>query len=123
MAKLRLVAAFLLALPLAIFGAKYFGEFIPMQEDDSSGFDLLMDMRAGGLMLWIALSHLAVAGLLVLPRTRFAGALLQLPLSLGIVAFHGSMMPAGIGPGVIPLVLNLVVLAEPERLRDLVDAD
>ena len=63
-------------------------------------------------MTWIALSHVAVGLMLLLPSTRFTGGLLQLPISLGIVAFHAEMHPAGLGPGVVMLVLNLVVLLD-----------
>ncbi len=120
MTRTRTIAAVLLALPLLVFGANDFLHFFQLPPGDgSAGADLLAAMRAGGLMSLVALSHVLVALLLLGPRTRFAGALLQLPMSLGIVAFHATMLPAGLGPGAVLLVLNLVALADGRRWRAL----
>ena len=99
----RLIAAVLLALPLVAFGSNYFLHFMPMPpEDDSAGTALLQAMREDGLMSAIAFSHVVAGVLLLIPRTRFLGALLQLPMTLGILAFHITLLPAGnpmaIGP-------------------------
>lgn len=120
MAKLRLVCAVLLAVPLIVFGGNYFVQAFELPEGDGSSGDLLLQsMRDGGLMTWIALSHVVVGVMLLLPPLRYAGALLQLPISLGMVAFHATMLPAGIGPAAVMLVLNVVVLADPKRLANL----
>ena len=120
MNKLRIGAAWLLALPLLVFGANNFLGFFPLPEGDgSAGDQLLQSMHSGGLMTWIALSHVVIGVLLIVPRTRFAGAVLQLPLSLGILAFHGTMLPAGLGPAIFMLVLNLVLVADAKRVRSL----
>ena len=116
----RGISAILLSIPLLVFGSNYFIDFLPSPAPiDSIGFDLLQMMRDGGLMTYIALSHVVVAVLLLIPRTRFAGALLQLPISLGIVSFHISMEPAGLIFGLVLLVLNLLVLYDPEKIRNL----
>jgi len=120
MSKARLVCAILLALPLIVFGAEYFGQFMKMApKGEQAGIDLLEAMRDGGLMAPVAISHILVGVLLLLPRTRFAAALLQLPISIGMVAFHVTMMPAGIAPAAVILLLNLVVLADSRRFRAL----
>jgi putative oxidoreductase len=112
MKKIRLVSALLLAVPLLLFGLNWFLQFfdVPIQ-GDSEGVRWLAMTREGGLMTWISLSHVAIGAMLLVPRTRFLGALMQLPISLGIVAFHATMLPEGLGPGVVLLVLNLGVLA------------
>ena len=56
-----------------------------------------------------------------MPRTRFLGALLQLPISIGIVAFHVTLSPAGLAAEALLLLFNLGALADPSRLRSLVD--
>lgn len=120
MSKVRLISAILLALPLFVFGGNDFVGLFELPEGDGSAGDRLLEaMRDGGLMSYVALSHVLVAVLLVVPRLRFAGALLQLPISLGIVAFHATMLPAGLGPGIVMLVLNGLVLADPVRMRAL----
>jgi hypothetical protein len=115
MRNLRFAAAILLALPLLVLGADYFLQFLklPPPEGAPEGIALLEAMRAGGLMAYIAASHIAVALLLALPRTRFLGGILQLPMSLGIVAFHYTMLREGLPIGLVVLGLNMIVLAHP----------
>lgn len=120
MRKARKIAAVLLALILIVFGANFFLELfeLPPPRDEHPGDQLLLAMRNGGLMAWVSLSHVLVGALLLLPRARFLGALLQAPISLGILAFHASMQPEGLGPAVVMLALNGLVLWEPARWRE-----
>ena len=122
MNKARLVCAIVLALPLIGFGASYFipgFEPPPPPDPDASGVKLIEAMRAGGLMAPIAASHILIGVLLLIPRTRFAGGLLQVPMSLGILAFHATMLPAGTPIAIVMLALNSVVIADGARLRAL----
>lgn len=114
----RTGAAIVLSLPLAIFGSNYFLNLfsIPM-DDGSTGTALLDAMRRGGLMSYVAGSHVVTGILLLVRPTRFAGALLQLPITIGMVCFHLSMQPAGLPPAAVMLVLNLVAVADIQRLR------
>lgn len=117
MTGLRDISSILLALPLLIFGANYFLRLFALPDGDGSAGDkLLRAMRDGGLMPFIAFSHVVVAVLLLNPRTRFPGAILQLPMSVGIVSFHISMQRAGLPVGLLLLVLNLAALADLSRL-------
>ena len=123
MTKLRLIAAVLLALPLIGFGGGYLAGAVPPLEDGTqAGIDLLVAMREGGLMTWVSISHVVVGVLLLVPRTRFASALLQLPISLGMVALHATMLPEGLAPAAVILVLNLAVLADADKLGELLSA-
>ena len=107
----------LLAIPLIVFGGNYFVHLFELPPGgDTDGEKLLQSMRDGGLMHAIAASHVLIGLMLLLPRTRFAGALLQLPMSLGILAFHFTMLPAGLGPAVVMLILNVGILADGSRL-------
>jgi hypothetical protein len=122
MSKLRTGAALLLALSFIIFGANYFLEFFPVPAGDGSAGDrLLQAMREGGLMKYIAFSHVVAGILIVFARTRFLGALLQLPMVIGIMSFHMSMLPAGVGFAAILLLLNVIVLADPMKWRRLLE--
>jgi putative oxidoreductase len=114
----RTIAAVLLALPFLIFGLNYFLHFFAIPEGGGSAGDrLLQAIREGGLMKYIAFSHIVAAILMLYPRTRFLGALLQLPMVIGIMSFHLSMLPAGVGFAAILLLLNLIVLADPMKWR------
>ena len=109
----RLGAALLLAVALIVFGGNDFLHVFELPEaGDSAGERLLQSMRDGGLMTWIAASHVAVGVCLLVGRLRVFGALLQLPISLGILAFHATMLPEGLGPAVVMVVLNVLVLAD-----------
>ncbi len=122
MRKARLICAILLALPLLVFGASCFvpGFEPPAPPDpDASGVKLIEAMRAGGLMAPIAASHVLIGLLLLVPRTRFAGAVLQLPMSVGILAFHVTMLPAGNALAIVMLAINCFVIADRTRLRAL----
>ena len=68
----------------------------------------------------ITFSHVVAGVFLLIPRTRFLAALLQLPMTIGILAFHLTMWREGAPATVVLLLLNLLVLAEPPRLRTLV---
>jgi putative oxidoreductase len=115
---LSTIAALLLALTFIVFGLNYFLKFFPMPEGgDSPGERLLQAMREGGLMRYIAFSHVVAGVLILIPRTRFLGALLQLPMVIGITSFHLSMLPAGVGFAAILLLLNLLVLIDPAKWR------
>ncbi len=120
MSKARIACALLLALPLIVFGGNYFvGAFELPEGDGQSGDQLLAAMRVGGLMTWVAVSHVLIGILLIAPRTRFVAALLQLPVTLGMVAFHATMLPAGVALAGFLLILNLIVVLDPQRLRSL----
>jgi len=122
--RIRVVAAVLFALPLIVFGANDFIHVFTLPPGDGSdGAQLLQAMRDGGLMTAIAASHVLVGALLLIPRTRFAAALAQISITLGIVAFHATMLPAGLGFALAMLTLNVLVLTDPCRLRSLVARD
>jgi hypothetical protein len=117
---LRLVSALLLALPLLLFGSNHFLHLFTVPPGDGGPGDrLLQSMREGGLVTPIGLAHVGVGAMLLLPRTRFLAALLQLPLTLGILSFHATMLPAGVPFAVLMLLLNLGALADGPRLRSL----
>lgn len=76
-------------------------------------------IRDGGLMDWLAVGHLMLGILLLVPRTRFAAGVMQLPITIGIVAFNVTMFPRGIALGIGMLVLNLGVVLKPRDIRRL----
>lgn len=122
MKKLQLITAILLAIPMIVFGSNYFLHVFPLPAGDPTpGAQLLEAMRAGGLMSLVAFSHVVAGVLLVVPRTRFLGALLQLPMTLGITSFHLTMEKGGLVMAAVLLLLNLGALADLARLRSLVE--
>ena len=117
MKMIRLISAILLALPLIVFGSNYFFNFFSFtQETTSAGATLLEMMRDGGLMNPIAFSHVVIGVLLLMPKTRTFGGLLQLPLSIGMVSFHATMQPEGLAIALVMLLLNIAVIWDPKRI-------
>ena len=121
MKKIPMICAVLLGIPMFVFGSNYFLHFFALPPDPSPGGQFLQAMRDGGLMSLVAFSHVVAGVLLFVPRTRFLGALLQLPMTLGITSFHLTMLHAGIPMAAVLLLLNLGALYEPPRLRALID--
>jgi hypothetical protein len=77
-------------------------------------------IREGGLMNWLAVGHLALGIMLLIPRTRFAAGVMQLPITIGIVAFNVTMFPRGIPLALGMLAVNLGVVVQPRDLRRLI---
>jgi len=116
----RTVAAVLLALPLLLFGGSYFIHPFPLPPANGSlGIEMLQLMRVGHLSIAVTASHVLIGIFLLVPLTRFVAALLQLPITIGILAFHVTMWPEGAAVAGALLILNVLVLADPQQLRAL----
>jgi hypothetical protein len=87
--------------------------------DGSRGAQMWELIRDGGLMDWLAVGHLLLGIMLLVPRTRFAAGVMQLPITIGIVAFNVTMFPRGIPLAIGMLVVNLGVVLQPRDLRRL----
>jgi len=110
----------LLALPLLGSSLNHaLGLWVPALPEGTSGAELWALIRTDGLMDWIAVGHFVIGILLLVPRTRFAAGLLQLPISVGIVGFNATGLPSGVPLAVAMLVGNLVVVASRDDLRRL----
>ena len=120
MKKIQLVAAILFALPLIIFGGNFYVQLFPLPPGDGGlGDQLLQLMREGGLMGYVALAHISLGTLLLIPKTRTLAALLHLPITIGMVCFHLAMLPAGVGMAAIMLVLNILAALDTKKLKAL----
>lgn len=117
----RQIAAILLSFPLLGSTLNHLFHFSePPLDDGSRGAQMWEIIRDGGLMDWLAAGHLVLGLMLLAPRTRFAAGLLQLPITLGIVAFNVTMFPKGVPLAVAMLVLNLAVVADREAVSRLI---
>ena len=120
MRSLQALCAILLSLPLIGSAANHaFGWVKPPMSDGSRGAEMWELIRDGGLMDWLAVGHLVLGILLLVPRTRFAAGVMQLPITIGIVAFNVTMFPSGIALAIGMLVVNLGVVLAPRDLRRL----
>ena len=120
MRSVQAVSAVLLSVPLIGSAANHAFKWVnqPMS-DGSRGAEMWELIRDGGLMDWLAVGHLALGILLLVPRTRFAAGVMQLPITIGIVAFNVTMFPSGIALAIAMLAVNLGVVLAPRDLRRL----
>ncbi len=120
MRHLQTVSAILLSVPLIGSAFNHVFKWVkPPISDGSRGAQMWELIRDGGLMDWVAIGHLLLGILLLVPRTRFAAGILQLPITIGIVAFNVTMFPAGIALAIGMLVVNLGVVLQTRDLRRL----
>jgi len=120
MRRLQAFCALLLSVPLIGSAANHVFKWVkPPMSDGSRGAQMWELIRDGGLMDWLAVGHLLLGILLLLPRTRFAAGVMQLPITIGIVAFNATMFPRGVALAIGMLVVNLCVVLQPRDLRRL----
>lgn len=118
--RVQTASAMLLAVPLIGSAANHVLQWIePPMSDGSSGSKMWQLIRADGLMDWLAVGHLTLGILLLVRRTRFVAGLMQLPITVGIVAFNVTMFPQGVPLAIGMLVVNLGVVLQPNDLRRL----
>jgi hypothetical protein len=120
MRRLQAFSALLLSVPLIGSAANHVFKWVkPPMSDGSRGAQMWELIRDGGLMDWLAVGHLLLGILLLVPRTRFAAGMMQLPITIGIVAFNATMFPRGVALAIGMLVVNLCVVLQPRDLRRL----
>jgi hypothetical protein len=120
MRRLQALSALLLSVPLIGSAANHVFKWVkPPMSDGSRGAQMWELIRDGGLMDWLAVGHLLLGILLLVPRTRFAAGVMQLPITIGIVAFNATMFPRGVALAIGMLVVNLCVVLQPRDLRRL----
>lgn len=107
------ILCILFGVGMIIFGANKFLNFIPApkltpeQQDIFGAF-----MKIGWLMPLVALAEIFGGLLVAIPKTRAVGALVMLPIIVGILAHHLHHDPAGIGAGAVFALIELWILFE-----------
>lgn len=123
MSRLRMLASVGLAIPLLGSAANYGLQLVePPAGEGLPGAEMWRLMRDGGLFFWVIIGHAVTGAMLLVPKLRFLGALLQLPVTLGIAAFNLTMFPPGVAPALMMLTLNLLAVADSSALRSLTEA-
>jgi uncharacterized membrane protein YphA (DoxX/SURF4 family) len=105
------IARILLGIIFTVFGANGFLHFLKMPPMDGYAGQFMSVMFGTGMYVLVFATQLVSGVLLLIGRyVAFALALLA-PVIAVILVFHITMAPAGIGPGLLALVLWLVVVA------------
>lgn len=104
-----LVARNLLGLMFLVFGLNGFLHFIPQPPPTGMALQYLTVMSASHIMVAVYLLQIIGGALLLANRFVPLGLALLGPIIANILLYHITMAPAGIGPGLVALILWLVV--------------
>jgi putative oxidoreductase len=123
--KLITVIRFLLGLMMVNAGLNKFFHYIPMSEMSQSAMDLMGAFGASEYMLpLIAITEIVAGVLLLTKRYTAVGAVLMMPITVNIFLFHMFLDTAGMGMGVVLLLINIAILvSEKKRLYPMCDCD
>ena len=103
------IAKYLLALMFLVFGLNGFLHFIPQGPmPDGPGTQFFLAIAQSGYASVIFACQILGAILLLTPY-RALGLTVLAPVIVNILVFHITMMPAGLAPGIIVLVLWFLV--------------
>ncbi len=99
-----------LALLMVIFGLNKFLGFIPVEPPtDPTAQQFMGAMFSTYLFKVVAIAEIVGGILLVIPKTRFVGWLILLPLIFNIVAFHLAHDFIGNGIWLLPTLLFITI--------------
>ena len=100
----------LLGLMMVIFGMNKFIGFIPVEPPADATAQMFMGaMFSSYLYIVVAMLEVGAGIMLFIPKTRFVGWLLLIPVIFNITAFHLAHDFIGNGIWLVPLVLMLVI--------------
>lgn len=111
--KILNILSILFGLGMIVFGANKFFNFMPMPKLTPEQMEIFSAFtKIGWLMPLVALAEIVGGILIAIPRTRAIGALVMLPIIVGILAHHLHHDPAGIGAGAVFALIELWILWE-----------
>ncbi|MBD5780139.1 DoxX protein [Pelagicoccus sp. NFK12] len=120
MAKVTLVARYLLALMMVVFGLNKFLNFMPAPELSGDAAAFMGTMV--GSFIWPTLGILYIAGGLLLAANKAVGlaTILLAPAAFSALMFHITLDPANLPPAIVFVVLlALVMVGNASKYRSL----
>lgn len=95
-------------------GLNKFLNYIPVPDDLPENMKKINDafMEIGWLLPLIGAAEILGGILFIIPKTRALGALVILPVMVGILLTHIIIMPAGLGMAIVLMAINLWVIYE-----------
>jgi len=104
------IARVLLGLVFLVFGLNVYFNFIPAQPLPGDAGALSMLMFQHGWFSFFGVLYIVGAILLLVGRYVPLGLLLLAPIIVNILLFHITLAPAGIGPGLVCMVLEIFLI-------------
>lgn len=104
------ISIWLLAILMVVFGLNKFFGFIPVEPPaDHTAQSFMGAMFTSYLFVVVAIAEIVGGILLIVPKTRFLGWLLLLPVIFNIVAFHIAHDFIGNGIWLLPTLLFTII--------------
>lgn len=112
--KIMFVLSLLTGLMLINAGLNKFLNYIPVPEDLPENMKKINDafMEIGWLLPLIGAAEILGGILFIIPKTRALGALVILPVMVGILLTHIIIMPSGLVMAAVLMAINLWVIYE-----------
>ena len=106
----------LVGIGMIVFGLNKFYNFIPMPKMSPEEIALFEAFgKIGWLMPLVAIAEITGGFLSIFPKTRTVGALILLPVVVGILAHHVHHDPKGLPIGIVFGLVNLWILFESRK--------
>lgn len=110
MSKISLVARYLLALMMVVFGLNKFLGFMPMPELTGEAATFMIAIGGSYIMTTLGVLYLVSAGLLAANKAVGLATVILAPLAYNAFMFHLTFDPANIGGAAVFLVLLVVTM-------------
>jgi putative oxidoreductase len=115
--KILNVLCILFGIGMIVFGANKFLNFMPMPEDmpaeQKAAFGALMSLK--WLMPLIAIAEIVGGALMLLPKTRALGAIVILPVTVGIVLHNAVFEPSGLAIAGVFAAINIWAIIDNKK--------
>jgi len=112
--KIIFVLSLLTGLLMINAGLNKFLNYIPVPEDLPENMKRVNDvfMEIGWLLPLVGAVEILGGILFIIPKTRALGALVILPIMVGILLTHIIIMPSGLAMAIVLMAINLWVIYE-----------
>jgi hypothetical protein len=105
-----IIARVLLGLVFLVFGLNNLHPFMPMQVPPGDAGALSTIMFVHGWITFHGLLYVIAGILLIIGRYVPVGLVILGPILVNILLFHLTLLPAGIGPGLVCAVLEIFLI-------------
>ena len=108
--KVFLVLRILLGLFVLVFGANKFLHFLPPPELGDAGMSYFGALSGTQTLTLVAIVEVLAGLALIFNKFGALMSLILMSVSVNAVLFHATLEPGGIGPALVLLILNVLML-------------
>ena len=108
--KVFMVIRILLGIFVLVFGANKFLQFLPPPELNEAGMNYFTALTATHTMTMVAIVEILAGLALIFNKFGALMALILMSVSVNAVLYHAALDTANIGPALVLLLLNIIVL-------------